>query len=209
LARERGHVHVTTASRSTRELHGVTVHRTRRLDPADVTRIDGLPVTTLARTLLDLAETLPFDRFERIFEEADRRKPLDLEDLRACVARNPGRRGLKGLARAVDLYLPVGDANEGLEWTFQRLLDEEGFPQPQMNVLVAGLLVDCYWPEARFVVGLDSRAFHTHWAQHERARVRAATLLRVGVTTLRVTHRRMTRERYELVADLASQVPRA
>lgn len=195
-------------NRSSRKLHGVKVHRARRLDPADLTRIDGLPVTTLPRTLLDSAETEPYHRLERIFEEADRRRLLDLEEIQACAARNPGRRGLKALTRLVDDYLAVGDAHEGLERLFQRFLAEEGFPQPQTNVLVAGLLVDCYWPEANFVVELDSRDFHSHWAQQERDRVRDGTLLRAGVPSLRVTFRRIAMQRNELVADLASQLPR-
>lgn len=201
-------IHVTTASRSSRVLQGVSLHRPRRIDPADLTRIDGFPVTTLARTFLDIAETEPYHRLESIFEEADRRQLPDMVDLRACAARNPGRRGLKPLTRLLDDYLAVGNANEGLERLFQRFLDEEGFPQPQTNVLVAELLVDCYWLEFNFVVELDSRDFHSHWAQQERDRVRDGTLMRAGVPSLRVTHRRITKERSELVADLASRLPR-
>lgn len=201
--------HVTTPDRSVRNLRGVTVHRARRLDPADLTRIDGLPATTLERSLLDVAETEPYHRLEKIVEEADRRQRLDLTALRACMERNPGRRGLRPLARLLGEYLSVGEANEGLERLFQRFLDEERFPQPQTNVLVAGLLVDCHWPEHNFVVELDSRDFHSHWTQGERDRVRDGALLRAGVPSLRVTHRRITREREELIADLASQLPRS
>lgn len=201
-------IHVTTAIRSPRKLGGVTVHRTRRLDPRDVTRIDGFPVTTLERTLLDLAETERYERLERTFEEADRRELLDLGAIDACMRRNPGRRGLKALGRLLGDYLPVGGANEGLERDFQRLLDKEGFPQPQTNVIVAGLLVDCHWPEADFVVELDSRSFHAHWRQAERDRARDADLLRARKRWLRVTHHRLSRERPALIADLASQLPR-
>ena len=208
LAREFGGIHVTIPRRSPRKLDGVTVHRVRRLDPADVTRVDGLPVTTLARTLLDLAESLPFARFEAIFEEADRRELLDLAAIDACMRRNPGRRGLEPLGRLLADYLPVEGANEGLERLFQRFLAEEGFPQPQTNVLVDGHLVDCHWPEHDFVVELDSRGFHTHWAQQERDKARDGRLLRAGVRSLRVTRHRITRERSELIADLSSQLPR-
>lgn len=201
-------IHVTTTRRSARKLRGVTVHRARRLDPADITRIDDLPVTSLARTFVDLAETEPYNRLEKIFEEADRRRMLDLDGIGACMMRNPGRRGLGPLTRLLDDYLAVGHANEGLERLFQRFLAEEGFPRPQTNVLVAGLLVDCHWPEHNLVVELDSRDFHSHWAQGERDRVRDGTLLRAGVPSLRVTNRRITRERGELVADLASQLRR-
>ena len=125
------------------------------------------------------------------------------------MERNPGRRGLKALGRLLDGYLPVVSANEGIERAFQRLLGEEGFPQPQTNVRVAGVVVDCYWPEHRFVVELDSRGFHSHCQAQERDRARDGTLLRAGIACLRVTHRRMTRERGDLVRDLASRLPRA
>jgi len=208
LARERGRVHVTTATDTARDLGGVTVHRVRRLDSADLTRIDGLPVTTLPRTLLDLAETEPYHRLESIAEAADRREPLDLRAIRACMERNPGRRGLRPLTRLLDDYLPVGDANEGLERLFQRFLAAEGFPQPQTNVLVCGLLVDCHWPDRDFVVELDSVEHHSHRAALERDKARDGKLLRAGIPCLRVTHRRITRERGELIADLASRLPR-
>ncbi len=209
LARERGIVHVTIPRRSTRRLEGVCVHEARHLDPLDLTRSDdGLPVTALHRTLLDLAETLPFDRFEKIFEEADRRQWLDFRAIRACIARNPGRRGLKPLTLLLDDYLSAAETTRGIGRDFQRFLVEEGFPPPLTEALVDGLRVDCYWPDQRFVVELDSRGYHRHWRQHERDRARDGVLLRGGRRSLRVTHRRLTRERGELIADLAAVLPR-
>lgn len=210
LAKERDGVHVTIPRRSARKLDGVIVHGARRLDPIDLTRTeDGLPITTLPRTLLDLAEILAFDRLESIFEEVDRRNRLDLRALRNCMGRNPGRRGLKPLGRLLDEYLAVGSANPGLERRFQRFLDREGFPQPLTNVLVEGLLVDCWWPEHRLAVELDSRDFHRHWKQQERDLARDSVLMRAGIPRLRVTHRRMTSQRHELIADLAAHLPRS
>ncbi len=209
LARERGIVHVTIPRRSTRRLEGVCVHEARHLDPLDLTRSDeDLPVTALHRTLLDLAETLPFDRFEKVFEEADRRQWLDFRAIRACIARNPGRRGLKPLSLLLDDYLSAAGSTKGIGRDFQRFLAREGFPPPLMDTLVDGLLVDCYWPDQRFIVELDSRGYHRHWRQHERDRARDGILLRGGHRSLRVTNRRLTRERGELIADLASVLPR-
>lgn len=199
---------MTIARRADRKLRGVTVHRARRLGPADVTRIDGLPVTTLPRTLLDLAETESTSRFERIFEEADRRGLLDTDALRATAERNPGRRGLKPYLALAETYFSTPDAEEGIEREFQVLLREEGLPLPQVNVLVAGHRVDCYWPASRFVVELDSRGYHSHWAARERDMVRDANLLRNGIVTLRVTRRRMREDRPDLVTDLRARTGR-
>lgn len=209
LAREFGRVHITVPRRTRIHLVGVTVHGARHLDPLDLDRSeDGLPMTALHRLMLDLAETLPFHRFEAIFEEADRRELIDLAAIAACMERNPGRRGLAPLGRLLADYLPVDGAGEGLPRAFQRFLAEEGFPPPVNEVLVSGHRVDCFWPEYGFVVELDSRDFHRHWRQQERDRARDGGMLRAGARSLRVTHHRLTHERGELIADLASVLPR-
>ncbi|HET6829787.1 MAG TPA: DUF559 domain-containing protein [Solirubrobacterales bacterium] len=205
LAKERSGVHVTTTNRSARRLKGVTIHRCRRLDPADVERIDGLPVTTLPRMFLDLAETAPFDVVRGILEEAERRELLDLNAIDACIARNPGRRGIAPLSRLLAIYMPIGTANEGLEVDFTRFVAELGLPSPLCNTLVDGLLVDFYWPQARLVVELDSRGFHAHWAAAERDRMRDAQLMRLGIHTLRVTGRRLNHDRAALFGDIAAR----
>lgn len=205
LARERDGVHVTTTSRSTRRLEGVTVHRCRRLDPADVERMDGLPVTRLPRMLLELAETESFDRLQGIAEEAERRELLDLRAIEACMRRSPGRRGLAPLSRLLAIHMPIGRANEGLEVEFTRFVAEYALPPPLCNALVDGLLVDFHWPEARLVVELDSREHHAHWQAAERDRERDAQLMRIDVHTLRVTDRRLTHDRPRLYGDIAAR----
>jgi hypothetical protein len=209
LARERGPVHVTVVRRSARRLSGVVVHRVRRLDPADIMRIDGLPLTRLPRTLLDIAETEPFDQLKSIAEAADRRELLDLVAIRDCMNRNPGRRGLAVLDRVLDGYLPVDRANEGLERHFQEFVAERGFPTPQCNVLVDGLLVDFWWPQANLVVELDSKGFHADWAAAERDRERDAKLMRLDIHTLRVTDRRLRRDRNGLAGDIEARFANA
>jgi len=208
LARERGPVHVSVPGRpAARSLDGVVVHRPRRLDAADLTRVNGLPVTTVARTLLDLAETDTADRLRAVAEEAERLGLLDLGAIRACIERNPGRHGIAPLRSLLAEHLPVDGANVGLERLFQLFVAENGLPPPRCNVLVAGLVVDCWWPQARLVVELDSRSFHRHWSQAERDRERDGRLLREGIFTLRVTARRLAHDRAGLAADIASRFP--
>ncbi len=206
LARERGAVHVSVPGRpSARRLNGVVVHRPRRLDAADLTRVDGIPVTTVARTLLDLAETETADRLRAIAEEAERLGRLDPAAIRACMDHNPGRRGIAPLSALLADHLPVGNALKGLEREFQLFLEEFGLPTPQCNVLVCGFIVDFWWPQARLVAELDSRSFHAHWSQAERDRERDARLLREGIFTLRVTARRLRQDREGLAADIRSR----
>jgi predicted transcriptional regulator of viral defense system len=80
-------IHVLTVARSARRLPGIKVHRARRLDPADVTTKDGIPVTTVARTLIDLTDLLPTDRILRAMREAEYLKLLDSDTLTAAVQR--------------------------------------------------------------------------------------------------------------------------
>lgn len=208
LARERRLVHVTVTHRGARTLEGVAVHRCRSVDPADVTRIDDLPLTALPRTLLDVAETEGERAAAKAIEEADRRALLDPFAIAACAERNRGRRGLAILLPLVDSFVSTPDAKEGMERGFQLFLRDRGLPLPLVNVLVDGALVDCWWPEANLVVELDSRGWHGTWAARERDIERDGRHLLAGRRPLRVTWRRLTREPDELEADLRALLRR-
>src|SRR4051812_38001013 len=97
-------VHVTV--RWQRSIDGLIVHRTRRLDPDEVTRRKGIPVTTVARTLVDLTEHLSEDRLLRAMREAEFRRLLDLDALNAAVGRAHGKHGLRKLKRAIARHRP-------------------------------------------------------------------------------------------------------
>lgn len=202
LMREGSKVHVSTSTRVPRRLDGVIVHRPRRIDPEDRVRIDGVPMTSLARTYLDLGQTLPYPQLQQVVEEGDRTDQLDIRALSEVIERYAGHRGCRPLRRIISDYLWTPDANEGIERDFQLLLADFGLPTPQMNVVVEGLQVDCWWPSSRFVVELDSRGWHRTWQAHERDRKRDAILLRAGISSLRVTHRRIHKERAEVAADV-------
>lgn len=203
VTKERGRIHVTTTTRSGgRRLRGVTLHRVRSIDPADTSRLDGLPCTTIPRSLLDVAETEPQHTLEQVFEALDRKGWLDLEAVEACARRNPGRRGLKPLLPLVAEYIHTPGAEQGIEREFGLPLHEEGLPLPIRQVLIDGKRVDCHWPADDFVVELDSKGFHEEWAARERDMVRDADLLRLGIATLRVTRRRMRQDRSSLVSDI-------
>ncbi len=195
-------VHVSIASRSTRRMHGVTVHRPRRIDPEDRVRIGGFPMTSVPRTLLDLGQILAWAELRKVVEEVDRRGDLDIAALDDVISRYHGHPGCRPLRRILSDYLWTPGANEGIERDFQVLLAEYRLPTPQMNVLVEGLLVDCWWPASRFVVELDSKVWHKTWLAHERDRKRDATLLRAGISSLRITHRRIHQERGEVAQDV-------
>lgn len=202
LIREGTLVHVSISTRVPRRLDGVIVHRPRRIASEDRVRVDGVPMTSLARTYLDLGQTLTYPQLQKVIEQADRTDRLDIRAIQEVIDRYPGHRGCRPLRRIVSDYLWTPDANEGIERDFQLLLTDFGLPTPQVNVLVAGLVVDCWWPASRFVVELDSHGWHKTWEAHERDRKRDAILLRAGISSLRITYRRIHRERAEVAEDV-------
>jgi very-short-patch-repair endonuclease len=125
----------------------IIVHRTRRPPPA--TALDGIPVTSLGRTLVDLATVVSARRLERAFADAERLGILDMDEVRPI----PGRRRL-------DLDPVSADTQSELERRFARFLRDTGLPRPLFNTLVERILVDAFWPEQKVVVELDSYEFH-------------------------------------------------
>jgi very-short-patch-repair endonuclease/predicted transcriptional regulator of viral defense system len=202
LAGSRRTMEVTDPGRSRRGRRGVIVHQTRRLAPEDVAAVEGIPVTSVARTLLDLAEVLPKHRLEQAMEQAERLALFDLIAIRELIDRSPGRRGANKLHTLLaDAVLEPMSRRE-LERRFLRFCLKEKLPQPAVNAVAAGYEVDCLWPEARLVVELDSREFHTTTAAFERDRERDAVLQVAGYRVIRVTWRRLKQEPEALAAQL-------
>lgn len=190
-----GSIHVTVSSRGGRShRNGLVVHRSR-LHPEDREEVDEVPVTAVPRTLLDLAEIAAPTQLRRTYERAERLELLDTTALQRLLARSTGRRGLTGL-RELLAYDPTAaaGADSELEHLFCDLLRSAGLPMAQTNVLVEGLLVDAFWPEARLVVELDGFRFHQDRAAFERDRARDTRLKRAGYEVVRFTYRQLASE---------------
>ena len=86
-------IEVTVPERGRRARDGIRLHRVRQLHPDDVTLVHGIPVTSLARTLLDFAEVARAWELERAIEEAERRGLFDLGEVEEAMQRGRGRRG--------------------------------------------------------------------------------------------------------------------
>lgn len=159
-------------------------HRSQ-LNPDEVTEVDGLPVTSVARTLLDLAEVLAFDGLVKAMREAEYRRLLDVHELEAVLARGNGRHGCGPLRRA--LAAGYADLRSPAEAELCAFLDARGLPRPQFNVLVLGHLVDAWWPEASLVVELDGFAAHTTRHRFRRDRRQDVDLRLAGIEVVRIT----------------------
>jgi hypothetical protein len=186
-----------------RRRSGVRLHRVRALSFAERGRLDGIPVTSLPRTLLDLAEVLDAQRLERALEQAERLRLLDVAALEATIRAARGRRGVRPLRAALSRHAPTCEARSELERRFLDLCCRAGLPRPALNAWVAGCEVDAVWAAARVVVELDGYEFHRTRAAFERDRARDAALLLAGYRVLRVTWRRLVDAPEEIAGALA------
>jgi very-short-patch-repair endonuclease len=190
LRGSRGAIDVTTTRRVA--VLGVVIHRTTALDARDVTTRHGVPVTTLARTLVDLASMLSVEQLTKLLREADRLGSLGATEVRATQARIEGRRGAaaKALRAALAEHerLAASLTLSELEDRFLSVLDAEDLPRPLTNYRVEGMKVDAAWPHERLVVELDGWAYHHDRGAFQADRARDVALVRAGWTVVRFTH---------------------
>jgi hypothetical protein len=198
------------AAANRRSRRGILFHRVRRLDPGDCGRIDNIPVTSLPRTLLDIAAVIPQRRLVYALEKAEKLGVFDLKAIRACTARNKGHHGLRALTAAIEAIEPeAAHAHDGLERLFIAFCKRYELPAPAMNAVVEeGLTVDALWKEQRVIVELDSWTHHRTRKAFENDRRRDATLKLAGHEVLRVTDRWLKNEPQQLAMTLLSLLDR-
>jgi hypothetical protein len=181
---------------------GIRLHRCRFHEPPERTHRARIPVTSVARTLFDLAEAVDFERLEKAWEEADRLKLLRLGEVERVCERGRGRRSLRPIRRLLAAANAAETVRSPLEERFLSFCRAFGIPAPATNVHVLDHEVDCLWPAAKLIAELDSWEFHAHRSAFERDRARDPKLLLAGYRTIRVTHRRLDREADELAAEI-------
>jgi very-short-patch-repair endonuclease len=181
---------------------GIQFHRSS-LPGDEVTVEEGIPGTTVPRTLFDLAAVLTPWQLERAMNEAEVRRlwdQLSLLDLLRRYPRRPGSRTVRAVLGAREAGATI--TRSELEVRFLELVDRARLPQPRTNKLVEGFEVDVVRPEARIAVELDARSTHATIAAFERDRERDRILLAAGWRTVRVTWRQLEFAPDRLEADL-------
>jgi predicted transcriptional regulator of viral defense system len=199
-------IDVTSPKGSGRTRDGLRVHRTS-LHDWERAEHDGVPITTPARTLLDLAEVVPRRSLARAVAEAEQLRLFDLAAIERVVAVHAHRHGAARL-RALLSDAGIGDGltRSELEERVLAICDRHRLPRPLVNARVAGLEVDFYWPVAGLVVEADSRRYHLTAGAFERDRERDAQLMLHGLRVLRLTSRRIARAPDAVGATLSSLV---
>jgi len=180
---------------------GIRRHGARSLADADRAVHDGIPVTSIARTLVDLAAVLPPRLVQRAYEEGARQDLLRVGAIHDLLNRSRGKKGVRAL-RAT-LQVDPGFAarlKSELERMFRDLIRGSDTPMYEPNAKLCGYEVDAYWPEARLVVELESRSFHTSAFAAERDDTKTAELRLAGYEVLRLTYS-MVERRPDWVLD--------
>jgi very-short-patch-repair endonuclease len=181
---------------------GIRLHRCRFHDANERTERGRIPVTSVARTLFDLAEAVDFGRLGKAWEEADRLKLLRRGDVERVCERGYGRRAVKPVRHLLAEMGAPAEGRSPLEQRFHAFCREHRLPEPARNVLVLGHEVDALWPATKLIVELDSWEFHRHRAAFQRDRARDTRLLVAGYRTIRVTHDRLEQEAPALATEI-------
>jgi hypothetical protein len=201
-------MHVTAPTRR-RAKRDFRVHFSSILAAEDRGVREGIPVTAIPRTLLDLAIRARPEQLDGYLERAEGRGLLDVRAIEDLLSRAGGHRGRGPLGRALAIYRPdPAFTRSKFEQRFRRLVIAAGLPAPSMNYLVAEFELDAYWPDLRFAVELDLFETHGSRAAFERDRRRQEELKLLGIEMIRVTKPRLDREPRQVIRNLATLLER-
>ncbi len=205
--RGRGAIHVTLRPKS-RSPRRIRRHASKALATDEVTVCDGIPVTTVPRTLLDLAAVASADVVEFALRESEYRRlhdPLSLQDL---IDRHPGRRGIRKarLALARRRERSLGRPRSPLEEVFVPFLRRHRLPLPLLNAWLEAegkrYQVDCLWAEVGQIVELDGWEGHGTRTAFREDRARDRRLRVAGYQVTRLTWSQLEDEPEAIAADL-------
>jgi predicted transcriptional regulator of viral defense system len=187
---------------------GVVRHRARNLDDVDRALVDGIPVTSVARTLLDLASKLRADQLRRVLARVEDLGLVDLEAIHEVIERNRGHHGAKRLRFALATYeRPIWTRSE-FERRFVEYLVESGLPRPATGWNEVGHELDVFWPELDFGVELDTWETHGTRDAFERDHDRDLDFALAEIETIRVSERQFQREPDAIATKIARLLDR-
>jgi very-short-patch-repair endonuclease/predicted transcriptional regulator of viral defense system len=194
-----------TAPKGWRSTAGLLVRRFALPDD-EVTEVDGIPVSSVSRTLFDLAAELRLRQLERAWNEMEVRRLTSRVSVPDLLTRYPRRRGAANLRTLLVAKMPAGVTESDFEELFVAFLDSHGLPRPRLNATlpIRGRLLrpDCMWLDAGLLVELDGRAAHGTGRAFESDRQRDRMLLAEGWQSMRVTWRQLHDEPAAIAADL-------
>jgi very-short-patch-repair endonuclease len=186
-------IDITVPSRGGRARTGIELHRSATLTGEDVTTVSDIPCTSVARTLIDLAEVVDRRALERACERAEILRVFDRIEIEEDISRAKGRKGAALLAAVLneDHHALEAPTRQELEKRFFRLCERSGIPRPRVNHRVEGFEVDFCWPAERLIVETDGWETHGTRRAFERDRARDRRLTEHGWRVVRFTWRQL------------------
>ena len=200
-------VHVSVGSGQPATRPGLVVHRVGDLPADERTVREAIAVTSVARTLLDLAATQPRAGLERAVAEGLRRGLVTEAALGSILSRHHGRSGTVALRAILSGGEPSFTRSEA-ERRLLSLLRRAELPRPRVNQRLRGFEVDLLWSEQRLVVEVDGYAFHSDRRAFERDRERDGVLAASGYLVIRVSWKALTNRPEATVARIAAALAR-
>jgi very-short-patch-repair endonuclease len=195
-----------TVPRALKPRPGIEIHR-RDVPPDEQTTHQDIPVTTVPRTLVDLAAVLRPTDLRRAAEQAEVNRLADPLPLNAVVRRHQGRHGIKTLKALTRDGIEPRITRSELEQRFLSLVEANGLPKPQTNAAIqqdgTWIEVDCLWQKQKLVVELDGHAYHSTREAFERDRERDRRLEAAGYRVIRITWRQLRDDPGAVARDLA------
>jgi very-short-patch-repair endonuclease len=199
-----------------RQIDRIKAHRVSFPGPIELRRVYGIPCTSVARTIVDLAGTHGIEKLREAVEMAATRKKLDVAAIDAVLASGPRRRGAPALRIVLDEWRTVAETAKHstvrslFEAKLLPLIAGAGLPTPHINARVRTaervFEVDLLWPERKFVVEADSRRHHAIEVAFERDHKRTRELIACGYEVHRVTWREAEREPNAVFAVLRARL---
>jgi predicted transcriptional regulator of viral defense system len=180
----------------------IRLHHTPALDETDRTTVEGISVTSVARTLLDIADRGDLNELERIVDRAKRRGVLDLAAVEQLLERLPASTASQTLLGALDLYREAVFDRAKSELLLLALAKKVGLPPPVLNCWVEKWEIDAYWEAERLAVEVDGWASHGSRKAFEEDRLRVEEMKLAGIDVVRISARRIEQRPDEVGARL-------
>jgi predicted transcriptional regulator of viral defense system len=187
---------VTLPSPSARPRPTIDVHASVTLNAADITTVDGIPCTTIARTLVDLGDVADRRAVERAVDQAEVLRVFDLKTVHEALQRAGRRRGAGTLRAVLEDYEGPTLTRRGLEERFLALCRKASLPSPAVNDWIAlndgiAYQADFLWRSHKLIAETDGRDVHTTRKAFEHDRLRDQRLTLAGFTVVRFTWRQV------------------
>jgi very-short-patch-repair endonuclease/predicted transcriptional regulator of viral defense system len=204
---------VSLPSPSARAKHGIEVHRSVTLTEEDLTTVDGIPCTSIARTLVDLGDVVHRREVERAVEQADILQLFDLREVERAIERAGRRRGAGILLSVLEDLAGRTLTESDLEEAFLALCRNAGLPTPEVNTWMTlpdgtPAKIDFLWRRERLAVETDGRRFHRTRQSRERDARRDQLLRLMAFEPVRFTERQVAKEPAWVRACLSELIAR-